>query len=97
MGRSLSGGLDYDGDGVGDLAVGGCEPASGGLPSVRVYSGASGLLLRSIRSTASDAFGQSLSLVPSIDAGGRAELLVGAPQGAAAGAWFPGYATLFFN
>lgn len=97
MGRSLSGGLDYDGDGVGDLAVGDCQPASGGLPSVRVYSGASGLVLRSIRSTSNDAFGQSLSLVPSIDAGGRAELLVGAPNGAAAGAWYPGYATLFFN
>lgn len=89
--RSMSGGLyfgfslarlgDLSGDGVPDLVVGDPVFGSGGIPSARVFSGATGGQLFSILSGADDIWsGTWVARAGDLDADGRSEIIVGAPR-----------------
>lgn len=76
---------DIDDDGVGDILIGsqreGCSvsPAAG---IVRVFSGQTGALLRTVSSAACDGFGASLDGVGDVDLDGFDDFIVGASAGA---------------
>jgi hypothetical protein len=80
---------DVDGDGTGDLAIGG--PSHPDRGCVWIVSGITGACIRKITpppdSLSWTWFGKSLALVGDLDGDGLAELGVGAP----AASWEPGY------
>ena len=83
FGGTVLGVPDLDGDGRGDVVVGAVAEDAGetGAGQVHVFSGATGALLRSLKSPApqfNGQFGASLALVPDTDGDGRGDLLVGA-------------------
>ena len=84
FGAALAPALDFDGDGVPDLAAGALQANLGGAAHgagyVRVLSG-SGLSTLELftGSTARDAFGASLAAAGDLNADGLADLLVGVP------------------
>lgn len=93
LGSSVCGLGDLDGDGVGDYAAAALRDNAQGLTTglVRVWSGATGTLLREHRSASTwDHFGAALANPGDLDGDGRDDLLIGAPfddwQGPGAGA-----------
>ncbi len=88
FGASVAGLADVNGDGRGDIAVGATGEDPGAAPTdtgrVHVYSGATGVRIRTIGSPgplANEYFGLSLGVVPDINGDGRNDLVVGAPRG----------------
>ncbi|RMH04463.1 MAG: hypothetical protein D6702_03140 [Planctomycetota bacterium] len=84
---------DLDGDGTADYAVSAQRDNPAGLLSglVRLFSGATGSLIREFRSASTwDRFGECLAAPGDLDGDGVADLLIGAPnddwQGPGAGA-----------
>ena len=69
---------DIDGDGHADFAVGALS--HGGAGRVYVFSGATGLLLRSMDGTSGSNFGAGLALAGDVNQDGKADLIVGAPH-----------------
>ncbi len=99
FGEAVSGVLDADGDGRGDLLVGASGEDGGTQNAGRAYlfSGATGALLRTLTSPNPESlgdFGVSVSGAPDADGDGRGDLLVGA-QGESGGAVDAGRAYLF--
>ncbi len=84
FGESVAGAGDVDGDGVGDLIVGGSEAVRGGFElagQASVYSGATGLRLFHYEGSARrDAIGKSVSPAGDVNGDGRADFLIGAPR-----------------
>lgn len=79
-GRSVAGGCDVDGDGIGDLIVGSLEVS---LPNaegeVQVFSGLNGVRLqRLVADTPFEWFGVSVASPGDLDGDGKDEVLVGA-------------------
>ncbi|MFM9995669.1 MAG: FG-GAP-like repeat-containing protein [Phycisphaerales bacterium] len=85
FGDSLAGVADLNGDGRGDVIVGApsesWQVANSGL--VHLYSGATGVRIRSIPSPRREIggrFGESVAAVPDVNQDGRADIVVGAPH-----------------
>jgi hypothetical protein len=88
LGASVSGGGDADGDGIADLLLGSPRFDGVGQDSgrVRVLSGADGhVLLQLAGAAGQDQFGTAAAFTGDLDADGRADLIVGAPQSDPAG------------
>lgn len=85
LGRTMTAGADFDGDGIGDVAAFGSSSAS--LPErVLLLSSATGAVWRTIPSpTPSIGFGDSLCIVPDVDGDQREDLAIGSPRDATAG------------
>ncbi len=84
FGSAVTGIGDVNGDGFGDVAVGGPNAGSGGAGAgkIWVFSGLDGALLWSlVGEAAGDAFGSSLGNAGDLTGDGRDELIVGAPSG----------------
>jgi hypothetical protein len=86
LGRSLTGLLDADGDGLGDVALGAPESAAGGADAGAVYvlsGGGAGTVPVTagtrILGAAGDQLGAALARGGDVDADGAGDLLVGAP------------------
>jgi hypothetical protein len=81
FGIRVAGGGDFDADGVPDLAVGANQFPNGGQGGyVRVFSGATGQLLKHFGAQPGDFFmGQSLAFLPDFDGDGSSELAIGIP------------------
>lgn len=82
FGWAVAGLGDVDGDGVLDYAVAAIDDDDNGgsAGSVRVFSGASGAALYTLRGSAADQlFGSSIGRVPDADGDGRDDVAVGAP------------------
>ncbi len=78
FGRAVASAGDIDGDGVDDFAIGASLDGKG---AVRFHSGATGVLLRTLRGTTSKSeFGTSLANLGDIDGDGIDDLAVGAPE-----------------
>lgn len=92
FGATLSGGGDWNGDGVPDLAVGAPNNPASGSPAGKVYlflGGAEFGKSASLALTAGetgDGFGEAISLKDDINGDGLADLIVGAPRSRKAGA-----------
>ncbi|MBI5763703.1 MAG: FG-GAP repeat protein [Planctomycetes bacterium] len=85
FGISVGGVDDVDGDGSGDIVIGGSQESTGGGPdfSGRVYlmSGATGSHIKTLNSPHKEeigAFGNSVAGVPDIDGDGYGDIVVGA-------------------
>jgi hypothetical protein len=88
FGASSAGLGDVDGDGRPDFAVGAPAALSGviGAGEVRIYSGLTGAYLRSFFGASVGAyFGSALAGGRDLDADGRPDLLIGAPEPTVAG------------
>ena len=108
LGYSVSGGRDFDGDGLADFVVG--EPGAAGLGNdsgrARIFLGAATptlagdltLLPSSPRPTfeAGDRFGTTVGLVGSVNGDAISEILVGAPDGDGVNG-ITGYMNFFYN
>jgi hypothetical protein len=82
FGVSVAGIGDFDGDGLPDVAVGASENDVNGNNAgmIRVFSGATGTALRTLRGSGPDAhFGSSIASLGDLDGDQRPELVVGAP------------------
>jgi hypothetical protein len=83
FGTAVAGVPDVDGDGLEDLAVGAPDEAGGcpgGYGRVHVFSGGSGVFLRTFRSPSCGGyhrFGAAVAGVPDLDGDGRGDLLLG--------------------
>lgn len=85
FGYSCYGAGDANGDGVPDVIVG--APNAAGTGRARLFSGATGLVLRNFGGdSAGDAFGRSVCGAGDVNLDGRADLVVGAHQDDNAGA-----------
>lgn len=96
FGWTVAGLGDVDGDTVPDYAVAAVDDddQGGSSGSVRVFSGATGIALYTLRgSGAEQLFGSSIARVPDVDGDGRDDVAVGAPH--FANSLQPGYARLF--
>ena len=85
FGRSLSGGLDLDGDAVPDLVVGALDEREreSGLPSgyLRAYSGWNGSLLWQVDAPSEvGRFAYAVALLPDVSGDGLADVAVTAPE-----------------
>jgi hypothetical protein len=85
-GIAVAGLGDVDGDGTPDFAVGtlvfGSIAPNAFTGQVRIYSGASSLLLHTLNGTSpNDFFGHSLASLGDLDGDGVSDFLVGAPEG----------------
>ena len=83
FGTTVAGGLDIDGDARPDIAIRTVDTTDWtGNPSygaVHLFSGATGMFLRSIQATSPEQLGAAMAFLPDIDGDGRAELALGAP------------------
>lgn len=95
FGWTVAGLGDVDGDQIEDYAVSAVDDDDNGgsAGSVRIFSGASGATLRTLRGTAAEQlFGTSIARVPDADGDGVEDVAVGAPSFAAN--LTPGYVRL---
>jgi hypothetical protein len=86
---------DWDGDGIGDIAVGAPHDASAGIDAgaVRIHSGKDGsILAKLLGANGDDLFGTSLARMPDLDGDGIDDLAVGAPATHYAG---PDYGSVY--
>jgi hypothetical protein len=83
FGYSVSGGLDVNGDGTPDF----CAGTAGQAPTFRVnvYSGANGSLIKACAGPSAGYFGLAVDLSFDVTSNGRAEVLIGEPQGLVGG------------
>jgi hypothetical protein len=94
FGWSVAAAGDVDGDGTGDLIVGGpgvflAGGSSQGTGVARVYSGDSGAMLHSVNGPANGSrFGSAVAGIGDVNGDGRADLLVGAESSTGAGQAF---------
>src|SRR5207249_2152094 len=89
LGSAVAGLGDVDGDGTDDFAIG--EPhvtpvfTSGGTGNVKIYSGATGTLIRTLTDPATDGsaggLGSSIARLPDLTGDGVPDVLVGEPLG----------------
>ena len=80
LGRSVRGGVDFDGDGVVDVLAG--EPGSQGFDgAVHVFHGLSGALLQSFPGQGQEQFGRSLDWMGDVDGDTVPDLVVGTALG----------------
>jgi hypothetical protein len=84
FGIAVGGGGDVNGDGVGDFVVGAVHwlaRVQDGVPGyIRVFSGSNGeLLLHVAAPSESELFGQSVAVIPDVNADGHCEIAVAAP------------------
>ncbi len=89
---------DFNGDGVADVIVGAPRSNLNGTESgaAFVVSGQNGSVLETLRGTGAFAhFGSSVAGIEDVDSDGRADVLVGAPDGGIAGFGFGGVAQVF--
>ncbi|MFM9995412.1 MAG: integrin alpha [Phycisphaerales bacterium] len=87
FGFSVAGVADVNGDGRGDVIVGAPGEDPGAAPTdcgrAYIYSGATGLRLRTLASPGQEAggrFGEAVGGVPDVNADGRGDVVVGAPD-----------------
>lgn len=95
FGLTVAGLGDVDGDLVLDYAVGAVDDENfgGSSGSVRVFSGASGAVIRTLHGDAAEQiFGSSIARVPDVDGDGHDDIAIGAPYFAARPE--PGYVRL---
>ena len=92
FGATLSGGGDWNGDGLPDLAVGAPNNPAGGSPPGKVYVYLGGAEFGKAAPMAisagesADGFGEAVSLKDDLNGDGLADLIVGAPRSRKAGA-----------
>lgn len=99
FGTSVAGIADLNGDGRGEIVVGAPREDPGAAPPdagrVYVYSGATGVRLRTLISPAQsqlEQFGYSVAAVPDVNGDGRPDIAVGAPQVESDDMWIvPGF------
>jgi hypothetical protein len=85
----LTAGFDADGDGIPDLCLG--EDL---MDRVRIFSGADGSLLQTMKGSGVDSLGSGSELIPDFDGDGLADVVAGAP-GSNVGAKAAGRVTIF--
>jgi hypothetical protein len=85
LGYSVSGAVDYDGDGLDDVLVGATQDDTGGYGYVKVYSVLSGATIRTIPGMAAPSspvglFGRAIAVVGDVDGDAVPDLIIGNPN-----------------
>lgn len=95
VGYSVAGVGDVDGDGFDDFFAGGPGEGLNNQGRAYLFSGQSGSQLRVHVGNAGDSFGWSVTAAGDVDADGRPDYAVGAPQDSTAFPMQPGYVKIY--